>query len=161
MSEEYQVPQLEEQNEDQALASRWQRLWAWLLDTLILMVVVFPVMYLTGALDGVLKDVEPSSSDNILSVLFSLSVFAFLNGGLLIKQGQTIGKKLVGIKIVDLNGNLPTLKQHLIKRYAVYFLPIYIPVVGAIFSLVDDLFIFGKEKRCIHDYAAGTKVVKV
>ncbi len=161
MSDEYQVPPLEEQNENQVLASRWQRSWASLLDTLIIMVVVIPVMYLTGALDGVLKGVEPSTSYNILMGLFSLGVFAFLNGGLLVKKGQTIGKRLVGIKIVDLNGSLPTLKQHLIKRYAVYLFPGQIPVVGFIFSLVNLLFIFGEERRCIHDYAAGTKVVKV
>ena len=28
-------------------------------------------------------------------------------------------------------------------------------------SLVDALFIFGKQRRCLHDYIAGSKVVRV
>ena len=30
-----------------------------------------------------------------------------------------------------------------------------------LFVLVDILFIFGKERRCVHDYIAGTKVIDV
>jgi len=31
--------------------------------------------------------------------------------------------------------------------------------VGQILSTLNILFIFGKNKRCVHDIAAGTKVV--
>jgi uncharacterized RDD family membrane protein YckC len=39
-------------------------------------------------------------------------------------------------------------------------LPGQIPVVGQIFSFINILFIFTKEKRCIHDLVAKTKVVQ-
>ncbi len=35
-----------------------------------------------------------------------------------------------------------------------------IPRLGALFVLADVLSIFGEERRCLHDYIAGTKVVK-
>jgi hypothetical protein len=38
----------------------------------------------------------------------------------------------------------------------------FIPGVGSIVAgLVDPLFIFGKDKRCLHDYIAKTKVCYV
>ena len=36
-----------------------------------------------------------------------------------------------------------------------------IPFAGGIFSLIDCLFIFREDRRCIHDLIAGTKVVDV
>jgi len=35
-----------------------------------------------------------------------------------------------------------------------------VPYVGGLFGLIDILFIFGDERRCIHDLMAGTKVVE-
>jgi uncharacterized RDD family membrane protein YckC len=36
-----------------------------------------------------------------------------------------------------------------------------IPVIGGFLPLVDVLFIFRHDRRCIHDLLAGTNVVKV
>lgn len=141
------------------VASRWQRLWASLLDCLIMMTITLPVTYFTGGFTGVLQGVQPTIAYQLFMNALGLVVFIIFNGQLLIKSGRTIGKKVLGIKIVDLNGDLPT-KKHLLKRYAIYFVPAYIPVAGPYLSLLNMLFIFGKEKRCIHDYVAGTKVIK-
>lgn len=35
----------------------------------------------------------------------------------------------------------------------------YVPFVGRYFSVIDALFIYGENKRCLHDYIAGTMVV--
>ena len=148
-----------ESTEQNELASRWKRLWASLLDSLILMLIILPVMYFTGGFEGVSAGVQPSMGYSLLMGLFGLIVFVLVNGKLLVDNGQTIGKKILGIKIITDNGELPTLKEHLLKRYAVFFLPGQIPLVGQIFSIVNVVFIFGKQKRCIHDIAGGTKVV--
>lgn len=158
----YTAPQSElvdSSNDIGSLASRWSRLWASMIDGLIISVITLPVMYFTGGFEGISEGIQPSVGYSLLLGLLGLFVFFVVNGKLLIKNGQTIGKKIVGIKIVDLDGNIPLVKQHLIKRYAVYFIPGQIPVVGQFFSLINILFIFGKQKRCVHDLVAGTRVV--
>jgi len=140
-------------------ASRWKRLWASLIDGLIMMLIVMPVMYLTGGFDGVSEGIQPSFGYSLMLGLFGIAVFIVINGKLLSKNGQTIGKRILGIKIVTLSGELPGIKKHLLKRYGVYFLLGQIPIMGQILSLINVLIIFGKPRRCGHDFVAGTAVV--
>jgi hypothetical protein len=44
-------------------------------------------------------------------------------------------------------------------RYLVFSLISQIPVAGGLLSLLNILFIFGKERRCLHDRITGTKVM--
>ncbi len=160
----YSTPeaQLVDQVDDseKPLASRWARLGASIIDSVIMMLFVMPVMYFTGGFDGIASGVQPGFVYMFSMGILSFIVFFVINYRFLIANGQTIGKKVLDIKIVDLNGNVPAFQPQLLIRYAVYVLPGQIPVVGTLFSLVNVLFIFGKEKRCIHDLAAKTKVVK-
>jgi uncharacterized RDD family membrane protein YckC len=141
------------------LASRWNRLFAAIIDTIIMMCVTLPLMFFTGGFDGMSTGQQPGILYTLGMSLVSWIVFALINGKFLLASGQTIGKKAMEIRIVDLEGNVPVLNT-LLARYAVYFLPGLIPVAGGIFSLVNILFIFGAEKRCLHDQVAKTKVVK-
>ena len=163
MTEKNYTPQsteaTETPNETGVLASRWDRLFASILDAIIYCIFIMPIMYFTGGFDGMAQGIQPSLGYNLAIGVVGIIAFIILNGKLLISSGQTIGKKAIGIKIVDLNGNLPTLNDHLLKRYAVFFIPGQIPFVGPLISIVNILFIFGNEKRCIHDLVAGTKVV--
>jgi uncharacterized RDD family membrane protein YckC len=144
--------------ETAALASRWARLGAAIIDGLIIMVVTMPVMYLTG-FDTVSSGMPPSWGYSFVIGLVGIAVFAAINGKLLVSAGQTIGKRALGIKIVSLNGELPTLNEHILKRYGVYFLLGQVPSIGQLLTLINVLLIFGQEKRCGHDLVAGTKVV--
>ena len=160
----YNAPQaelVEPASENNMLASRWKRFWASMLDGLIMGLVTLPAMYFTGGFDSIVKGIDPSFEYMLMIAAIGLVAFVIINIKLLINHGQTVGKKVLGIKIVDLDGGLPGLKKHLFKRYAVYFLPGQIPLVGQLFSMINILFIFGKEKRCIHDFVAKTKVVMV
>ncbi len=160
----YSTPQsqLVDQVDDseKPLASRWARLGASIIDSIIMMVVLVPVMYLTGGFDGIMEGRQPGFVYSFGIGILSFIVFFAINYRFLVANGQTIGKKVLEIKIVDLNGNVPAFQPQLLIRYAVYLLSGQIPVVGQIFSIVNVLFIFGKEKRCIHDLAAKTKVVQ-
>lgn len=81
---------------------------------------------------------------------------------LLTTQGQTVGKSLMKIKIVryDTEEN-PGFGRAVGLRELIPGFIGAIPLFGLLFTLVDILFIFGKERRCIHDYIAGTKVIDV
>lgn len=159
----YSTPeaQLVDQVDDseKPLASRWARLGASLIDSIIIMVIVMPVMYFTGGFEGIMEGRQPSFTYSIAMGLLSYVVFFVINYRFLLSNGQTVGKKVLDIKIVDLNGNVPAFQSQMLIRYAVYALPGQVPVVGFLFSIVNIVFIFGKEKRCLHDLVAKTKVV--
>lgn len=143
------------------LASRWDRFWASLIDGLILTVVIFFLLYITVGLDGLTSSATFSMKYTLLMGALSVSVFALINFKPLVENGQTIGKLALGIKIVTLSGESPTVGTHLLKRYGIYLLIGYLPFIGQILYFVNLLIIFGKQKRCGHDFVAGTKVVKI
>ena len=65
------------------------------------------------------------------------------------------------IKIVDLQGDQVGISKLYFLRYLFFSLVSQVPQVGGLIGLVDVLFIFGKERRCLHDLLAGTRVVNV
>lgn len=93
----------------------------------------------------------------VLAVLALLVIQIYL----LTTRGQTIGKKLMSVKIVvfDDDSN-PGFVKAVLLRLFVNGLIGAVPFVGAVYSLVDICFIFRDDRRCIHDLIAGTKVVK-
>lgn len=141
------------------LATRWQRFWASIIDSLIMMVLMIPLMFFTGMFEVTDEMAQPSYLYTLGIGLAGLAFFVLINYKLLTTKGQTIGKKVLNTKIVEMDGSLPDSKA-LLTRYGVFFGLGYIPVIGSIINLVNVLFIFGKEKRCGHDYIAKTKVVK-
>lgn len=74
------------------------------------------------------------------------------------RNGQTIGKKSLGIKVVRKNGPRATLARIFWLRYALDTLIKLIPLLGSFYILADRLVIFGAAKRCCHDYIADTIV---
>jgi uncharacterized RDD family membrane protein YckC len=70
--------------------------------------------------------------------------------------GQTLGKKWLGIRIVKLDGTPVDFVSGVLMRSIV---PWLFGLICGIFSLADPLYIFGEERRCIHDHIARTKVV--
>ncbi|MFA0725065.1 RDD family protein, partial [Vibrio sp. 10N.222.49.E5] len=88
-------------------------------------------------------------------------VFLLLNGYLLHKKGQTIGKNVMEIAIVDMKGEQMGLFNILGKRVLPMTVVIYIPLIGQFIALLNYLFAFRKNRRCLHDLIAGTQVVSV
>lgn len=152
---------LERPSQDDELASRWARLWGALIDAVIAMVITFPAMYFTGYWEKAMAQTI-GLVETLALGLFGLVMFAILHGYLLAKHGQTIGKKLVGTRIVSTTSNeiLPFWKVFFV-RYLPISIAANIPMAGQFLVIIDDLFIFRKNKRCVHDLLAGTKVVKV
>lgn len=140
------------------LASRWARLGGAMIDSIISLVIMLPIMFLTIGFDIFFAGQQPSVVYNLILAAVGIVVFLVLHGYLLVNYGQTIGKRLLNIKIVTLDDKQPMISE-LCKRYAVYLLVQFVPVLGAILSLINILFIFGAQKRCLHDLAGNTKVV--
>ena len=97
----------------------------------------------------------------LISLILGQILYWIFNGKLFYKHGQSIGKKILDIKIVDLNNNLPKLSSSYGLRYIISGLFPFIPILGNFLGLIDILFIFRKDRRCIHDHIAGTKVIKI
>lgn len=142
----------------QELAGRGTRLGAILLDNLFALLALVPGgVAFVGAADSY-------GNDGMGAALFLLVAgllgFLGIQIYLLVQNGQTIGKRTVGIRIVDYNdGTLLGAGRILGMRGVLPGVIASIPYVGWIFALADALFIFGEERRCIHDYMAQSKVV--
>ncbi|MDR3322528.1 MAG: RDD family protein [Synergistaceae bacterium] len=78
----------------------------------------------------------------------------------LYKSGQTIGKKIVRIRIANLDGTKAPLWRNLLIRTLVFTLLTGIPIAGTIVQIVDVCFIFREDRRMLHDLIAGTIVVQ-
>lgn len=143
------------------LAGRGARLGGAIIDGIIASLVIWPAMFILGFWDKAMAG-EQSAVDNIWLAVVGISGFMILNGYLLANHGQTIGKRLVKTRIVSIHDEkiLPLWKVFS-RRYLPLWVLGQIPLLGQIFGLVDTLFIFRSDKRCVHDLIAGTRVVTV
>jgi len=76
------------------------------------------------------------------------------------RNGQTIGKKLVGIKVARPDGSRASLARIFWLRYLITTVIAVVPYVGKLYTLVDCCMIFGERRRCCHDYIADTIVIR-
>ncbi len=140
----------------EALASRGSRLAASLIDGLAAVVILLPAL---AAIFFVGENSSLSTPGIFLAVLSGIGFlgFAVYQLSMLLREGQTLGKKAMNIRIVNYSdGQIPSAGRLLMMRYFVNSLLGNIPF----YTFLDVLFIFGSERRCIHDYLAGTKVVE-
>jgi uncharacterized RDD family membrane protein YckC len=89
-----------------------------------------------------------------------LLVVAFFNIVLVRRNGQSIAKKWLGIKVVRADGTPATLSRIFWLRNVVPALFGVIPYVGRVWGLIDSFAIFTESRRCIHDYIADTIVIR-
>jgi len=105
------------------------------------------------------------------SSLLAVAAFGVLGGGLLLavmiwnlvwlnRYGQTIAKRILGIRIVRSDGAPVGLGRMVGLRIVLMWVLESIPLLGPLFSLVNACFIFRDDRRCIHDLMADTIVVK-
>jgi uncharacterized RDD family membrane protein YckC len=92
--------------------------------------------------------------------LLGLLLFTIVNGYLLMTRGQTVGKLLLGMRIVRPDGSAASPGRVIGLRYGVGWLLSAVPVVGMVYALVDCLMILRADRRCLHDMIANTIVVK-
>lgn len=142
------------------LADRWARLGAAFIDGIIIMVILLPIILLTNLNFGGVGWQGMSLTQHLVIFILGIVVFLIPNGYLLYSKGQTVGKMILKMKIVDADGKVPDFPKLLTLRYIVLYLVTRIPFIGSLLALADVLFIFTAERRCLHDQLAGTWVVK-
>lgn len=139
------------------LAGRGQRLRAAVVDYLI-----FAVPVAVGVLPMALSPKRFATmaiGGAVLAVLAFIAIVAW-NGILLARNGQTIGKKSAGIRVVRTSGDDAGFARLFFLRSGLSWLLASIPGVGGLYALLDVLFIFRADRRCLHDLIADTKVVE-
>jgi uncharacterized RDD family membrane protein YckC len=150
------------------LASRSTRFLASLIDGFLFVGILLPTQSMMGYFDRELSG-EASLLDEFFMAWIGTGLTLVLNGYLLAARGQTIGKLITKIQIVDSRGGhlLPFLRVY-VYRY-LWILPlelanIFIPgeiddLLVVCLGMMEVITIFGRERRCLHDYIAGSKVV--
>ncbi len=163
--------------ESPALASRWLRLGAALLDELLTNFCALPGMIMLGpsalmllarlavpgreALSNSDLEMLAGMTSAIGVLLLGIALCAVVQIWMLAGRGQTVGKRLLGIRIVRVQGDAnPGFVHAVLLRSVVPVLLRAIPVFGVVFWLIDVGFIFRDDQRCLHDLIAGTKVVQ-
>lgn len=95
-------------------------------------------------------------SASLLLALFFVQIF------MLIKRGQTIGKLITGVRILDTDSKkLPSVTNIVLMRTVLTNLAYNIPNIGPVILIVDFvMMITNKTHRSLHDKVAKTIVVK-
>ena len=137
-------------------ASRGKRLGGALIDGLCLIVAVLPIAFAAGTHGQ--ADARSSAGLFATIVVLGLGIFNLI---LLYRSGQSIGKKIIGTKIVRTDGSPASLARILFLRIVPMQILSYIPYLGGLIALTDALVIFGKDVRCLHDQIADTIVIDI
>jgi len=144
------------EGQGQVLASRWSRLWAAIVDSLL---VGGTLLAASFALPGLLPRADAFGVVPWTQMLLGFAIYLAINGWLLHTQGQTVGKKLLGLRIVRSDGSAAPLARLAGLRFGATLVWSMIPVVGQLVGMLDALLIFRDSRKCLHDNIADTIVV--
>jgi uncharacterized RDD family membrane protein YckC len=171
----YKVERLEQED----FIGFWKRVLATILDLLIILIPAVFVYWIFNSLAVSLHSEIPIILEYIFFVVFDVFM--------IVRFGGTPGKLVLKMKIVNQQGNIPTLKEALIRNIFRIISTIFSMIVGVslydltvisttlnlwaplatdlskilgLIMLVDYLFVaFTPRKRALHDMMAGTYVV--
>ena len=156
------APVADEAAHDMELAERGTRLAAVFLDGLFFGLSMLPLilaMVAVGRL-GDARNVDVAAGIGLaIGALLLIGLVAW-NCVLLSRHGQTIAKKMLGIRVVRRDGSHCGLGRIFFARYLPVTVLGAVPFVGGLVSLVDAMLIFRDDRRCLHDEIADTIVVK-
>ena len=149
-------------------ADRGTRLGAQILDGLIFGVMVYlPFVVAAGVTGAFTVPVNPNPEDlssffgptfgiAILVGCIGLAVWGWLTYTYVKRNGQTMAKKLLNIKVVRSSGESASVGRIFWLRNILNGFISLVPLYG----LIDALFIFSESRQCLHDKLADTIVIK-
>jgi uncharacterized RDD family membrane protein YckC len=93
-------------------------------------------------------------------VVFAAILGVFVYTGVLVyRYGQTIGKRVMGIRVVRTDGARVGFARFVFLRWLPIAVLGMIPFLGYLITLLDVLLIFRDNRLCVHDNIADTRVV--
>ena len=143
------------------LATRWLRLQGAIVDLVILTGIWLGTWIAIGNTLPEILELESklTLTEALIWMGYDWVIYLVVNGYLLHTRGQTVGKLLAGTRIVGLDGQLLGLPRLFLLRVVPTGLLESIPVVGWVLFILGVLLIFRRDRRCLHDHIAGTKVI--
>lgn len=142
------------------LAARSKRFWAAMIDMLI----AFALLGAVAAATGWKFWAPPAGQSLVVSFGINMGigfvVYVLVHGWLLHTQGQTVGKRVLGLRVVRSDGSRAGIGRLLFVRYLLNAMFSIVPVIGSFYALADCLLIFRASHKCLHDNLADTIVVK-
>ena len=156
------------------IAEFHKRLFAYLIDfTLLILYFVGMKFLYYGGFDEASEDVLKSHVGiDILTISFPMLVYSLVTEVMM--HGQTIGKKLMNIRVISLDGGEPELSQYLVRwMFKAYEWPfffgytflsrvsliVYIIITGFFGIIVVIIIAVSKKNQRLGDLAANTVVV--
>lgn len=138
-------------------ASRLARFGAAMIDSISVAVLFYgPITFAT--LSSTTGDPATVLAGVGLGALGGLILVA-LNVVFVARNSQSLGKKLVGLKVVRMDGSHASFARILFRRNAINWVLSLVPWLGAVYGIIDVLFIFSSSEQCLHDRIADTIVV--
>ncbi len=152
--------------DDSMLAGRFVRLVATAIDA-----VLVPTLTIFGVMVfGVVEDAEDYQNRMwmVWVLLIAIGSYSLLNGYGLWRRGQTLGKQIMSVAIVSASASVdqtspaPAPFWKLVCIRALFFPLLFVIVVPwvTLVPFIDQLLIFTKRRRCLHDLVSGTMVVR-
>lgn len=139
---------------DLPTASRYLRFVARALDWVIFFIVLIPI----GVVGYASEQVMGEATGDSVAILLLLGYWAF-QAWLLATTGQTLGKRVVAIKVVALDGSNAGFWRAVVAReWGPQLLWLFL--LKPLFDLVSVLVMFGSDRRSLYDYLARTVVVQ-
>lgn len=157
-----------------------QRMFAWMIDLFILIFYIFIANKVMAAIEQNMA----STTDNMynawaIGLVFILPFFLYHPVCEILMNGQSVGKRLFGIQVVNENGGKPSVSQFLIRwlirtsDYTVLIIIIYAPYVaifgmqffwalgGSLLLLLADIVLVNSKKhQRLGDLLAHTILIK-
>lgn len=136
------------------------RLVAFLIDGIIFGVIFWVVDWVLGTAFNVRESVDPATGlpvmgpgmwiGMLVSIVLAIVYYIIIP---LRTNGQTFGKKFTRIRIAKADGSPLTAWTLFLREFIGKFL-------SSITLLIGYLIALGKQKRALHDYVAGTLVIR-
>lgn len=191
----FDLDKLEEKERKRNTSGRFNRFGAFFLDfnveriiTSVIVLIVWLIIYRNTGDYNTMINIEglPINVQYItVVIIFIFTIFYNIILPLYIYEGQTIGKKAIGIKIVKANGEKATLVNYILRYLTIliiegntyvvtfsgiafFFINQYYDkaselngILTGVFALSALIAFFHKDRRAIHDFIGGTKVINI